>query len=405
MMARLSLRLLAVMVISLSLGACVNQSIKSTSVPSVKGASTAVDEHLLLDVGIAVFDPGLEDYDEDERVYPEVRKAEARYLPNLLSQAMQDSGAWGAVRVVPDTTQITDLLVQGKILYSDGEELQLQITATDSRGYIWLDKKYTGTASGYAYRMTTRNTYDPFQAVYNTIANDLLQLQEELREEDRKNVRLVTELLFARSFSPHAFDGYLGQNRKKQYVVLRLPAEEDPMLERVRSIRERDQLFIDTLQEYYVTFDAQMDGPYQEWRKLSYQEAVALRELRAESTRNLIAGGVAILAGIAGASTGDSATTRTAGQVAIIGGGYLLKSGLEKRNEAQIHVEALEELGMSLEAEITPQVIELDDRTVMLSGNVEDQYAQWRKVLEELYRAEVGALEMPEDAAGTTDTL
>lgn len=405
MMARLSLRLLAVIVVTLGLGACVNQSIKSTSVPSVKGASTAVDEHLLLDVGIAVFDPGLDDYDEDERVYPEVRKAEARYMPNLLSQAMQDSGAWGAVRVVPDTTQITDLLVQGEILYSDGEELQLQITATDSRGYTWLDKKYTGNASGYAYRMTTRSTYDPFQAVYNTIANDLLQLQEELREEDRENVRLVTELLFARSFSPDAFDGYLGQNRKKQYVVLRLPAEEDPMLERVRSIRERDQLFIDTLQEYYVTFDAQMDGPYQEWRKLSYQEAVALRELRAESTRNLIAGGVAILAGIAGASSGDSATTRTAGQVAIIGGGYLLKSGLEKRNEAQIHVEALEELGMSLEAEITPQVIELDDRTVMLSGNVEDQYAQWRKVLEELYRAEVGSLEMPEDTVGTTDTL
>jgi hypothetical protein len=405
MMARLSLRLLAVIVITLGLGACVNQSIKSTSVPSVKGASTAVEEHLLLDVGIAVFDPGLEDYDEDERVYPEVRKAEARYMPNLLSQAMQDSGAWGAVRVVPDSTQITDLLVQGEILYSDGEELQLQITATDSRGYTWLDKKYTGKASGYAYKMTTRSTYDPFQAVYNTIANDLLQLQEELREEDRENVRLVTELLFARSFSPDAFDGYLGQNRKKNYVVLRLPAEEDPMLERVRSIRERDQLFIDTLQEYYITFDAQMDGPYQEWRKLSYQEAVALRELRAESTRNLIAGGVAILAGIAGASSGDSATTRTAGQVAIIGGGYLLKSGLEKRNEAQIHVEALEELGMSLEAEITPQVIELDDRTVMLSGNVEDQYAQWRKVLEELYRAEVGALEMPEDAAGTTDTL
>ena len=404
-MARLSLRLLAVMVISLSLGACVNQSIKSTSVPSVKGASTAVEEHLLLDVGIAVFDPGLDDYDEDERVYPEVRKAEARYMPNLLSQAMQDSGAWGAVRVVPDTTQITDLLVQGEILYSDGEELQLQITATDSRGYTWLDKKYTGNASGYAYRMTTRSTYDPFQAVYNTIANDLLQLQEELREEDRESVRLVTELLFARSFSPDAFDGYLGQNRKKKYVVLRLPAEEDPMLERVRSIRERDQLFIDTLQEYYVTFDAQMDGPYQEWRKLSYQEAVALRELRAESTRNLIAGGVAILAGIAGASSGDSATTRTAGQVAIIGGGYLLKSGLEKRNEAQIHVEALEELGMSLEAEITPQVIELDDRTVMLSGNVEDQYAQWRKVLEEIYRAEVGSLEMPEDTVGTTDTL
>ena len=49
------------------------------------------------------------------------------------------------------------------------------------------------------------------------------------------------------------------------------------------------------------------------------------------------------------------------GSLAIIGGGYLLKSGLEKRNEAQIHVQAMEELGMSLEAEITPQVIELEE--------------------------------------------
>jgi hypothetical protein len=386
---------------AVALGGCVSKSVKSTSVPSVNGASTPVEESLLLDVGIAVFDPGIDNYDEedDERIYPEVRKAEARYMPGLLSEAMQDSGAWGAVRVVPDNQQVTDLMVQGKILRSDGEELQLHIKATDSRGYIWLDRKYTGNASGYAYKMTTRSTFDPFQAVYNTIANDLLQRQEELGTEDRENIRTVTELLFARSFSPDAFDGYLGQNRKEHYIVLRLPAENDPMLERVRTIRERDQMFIDTLQDYYVNFDQQMDGPYQEWRKLSYEEAMALKELRAESTRRLITGGIAILAGIAGASSGDSAATRTAGNVAIIGGGYLLKSGLEKRNEAQIHVEALEELGMSLEAEITPQVIELDDRTVMLSGNVEDQYAQWREVLAEIYRTEVGALELPEESA------
>ena len=401
----ITLRLLGALALTVSLAGCVSQSVKSTSVPSVNGASSEVAETLLLDVGIAVFDPGLENYDEDERVYPEVRKAEARYMPNLLSEALQNSGAWGAVRVLPDTQQITDLMVQGEILYSDGEELQLQITATDSRGYVWLDKKYTGNASGYSYRMTTRSTFDPFQTVYNTIANDLLQRLEELRAEDRDNIRVVTELLFARSFSPDAFDGYLGENRKKHYVVLRLPAEGDPMLDRVRTIRERDQLFIDTLQEYYVSFDAQMDGPYQEWRKLSYEEAMALKELKAESTRRLIAGGVAILAGIAGASSGDSTTSHTAGQVAIIGGGYLLKSGLEKRNEAQIHVEALEELGMSLEAEITPQVIELDDRTVMLSGNVEDQYAQWRKVLEEIYATEVGSLALPDDPASATDTL
>lgn len=401
-----ALRILTAMGLCLLLGACVSKSVKSTSVPNIQTPSAPIAEGLLLDVGIAVFDPGLDDYDEDEQVYPEVRKAESRYMPGLLSEAMQDSGAWGAVRVVPNNTQITDLMVQGKILHSDGEELQLQITASDSRGNEWLDKKYTGNASSYAYRVTTRSAYDPFQAVYNTIANDLLQLQEEIREEDRENIRLVTELLFARSFSPDAFDGYLEKNRKGNYLIMRLPAEDDPMLVRVREIRDRDQMFIDTLQEYYVNFDEQMTGPYQEWRKLTYEETMALQELRAESTRRLIAGGVAILAGIAGASTGDSAMTRTAGNVAILSGGYLLKTGLEKRNESQIHVEALEELGMSLEAEITPQVIELDDRTVMLSGNVEDQYSQWREVLADIYRTEIGALELPEDAATTTaDTL
>ncbi len=33
----------------------------------------------------------------------------------------------------------------------------------------------------------------------------------------------------------------------------------------------------------------------------------------------------------------------------------------------------------------------------MLSGNVEDQYAQWRELLADIYAAEVGALELPAD--------
>ncbi len=211
-------------------------------------------------------------------------------------------------------------------------------------------------------------------------------------------------MLFARSFSLEAFDGYLEQNRKGMYRFIRLPAEDDPMLEWVRSIRDRDHLFIDTMQEYYVRFNEQMIGPYQVWRNLSYDEAVALNELKAESRRRMIAGGVAILAGIAGASS-NSSTGRAAGSVAILGGGYLLKSGLEKRNETEMHVEALEELGQSLEAEITPQVIELQDRTVMLSGNVQDQYEQWRELLAEIYRTEIGELDLPEDESATADTL
>jgi len=400
-----TVRLLIPIGLCLLLSACVSQSTKSTSVTPVKTPSAVVAEEQLLDVAVVVFNPGLDDYDEDEQVYPEVRKAEARFMPMLLSAAMQDSGAWGAVRVVPNDAQLTDLMVRGEILLSNGEELQLAITATDSRGYVWLDKKYTGVASRYSYETTTRNTSDPFQTVYNTIANDLLQHLEELPPQDRRDVRVVSELAFARSFSPAAFDGYLEKTRSGRYEVQRLPAENDPMLARVREIRERDHLYVDTLQAYYTNFDAQMAGPYQEWRKNSYESVVALEQMQAESTRNLIIGGVAVLAGIAAATSGDSSASRTAGQIGVIGGGYLLKSGMDKRNEAQIHAVELEELGRSLEAEVAPQNIELEDRTVTLSGNVDEQYAQWRALLADIYRAEIGELELPEESAASADTL
>ena len=387
-------RLLAALLLCAALPACVNQTIKSTSIPAVQTPSTQVEEGLLLDASIAIFDPGLDEYDEGALVYPEVRKAESNFMPRLLSESMLDSGAWGAVREVPSKTQISDLMVTGKILHSDGEKLQLHITATDSRGVEWLNKNYLSHASRYAYDASSRTHRDPFLAVYNTIANDLLNILETLKQQDRENIRLVTELLFARSFSPEAYEGYLAKNRSGRYLVMRLPAEGDPMMERIRSIRDRDNLFIDTMQEHYDNFNHQMLDPYQEWRKLSYEEAVALQELKSESTQRLIAGGLAVLAGIAAASSGDG-YSRSAGNVAILGGGYLLKSGLEKRNEAEIHVEALEELGQSMEAEITPHVIELEDRSVMLSGNVEDQYAQWRELLADIYRVEIGELDQP----------
>ncbi len=401
----INLRLLCYLGLCLLISGCVNQTIKSNSIPPVQTAATSVSEAQLLDVAVVVFDPGLDDYDDDEQVYPEVRQAEARFMPLQLSQAMQESGAWGAVRVVPDDGEVTDLMVRGKILRSDGETLQLEITATDARGAVWLDKQYTAEASRYSYEATTRNINDPFQAMYNTIANDLLKQQQALTLKERADIRVVTELRFARGFSPDAFDGYLKQTRNGQYEIQRLPAANDPMLERVRVIRERDHVYVDTLQAYYTSFDAQMAAPYQEWRKASYQEVLMLERLQAESTRNLIIGGLAVIGGIAAATAGDSRTSRVAGQVAVLGGGLLVKSGLDKRNEAQIHVQALEELGASLEAEVTPQVIDLEDRTVTLHGNVEEQYAQWRVLLADIYRAEIGGLQLPEDSARTADTL
>ena len=375
---------------------CVNATVKSSKVPALQPPLANVSEEELLDVGVAVFDAGLDVADEKDPVYPEVRRAEARYIPRLLTEALQNSGAWGAVRVVPDEDRISDLLVTGTILHSDGESLKLHVIARDSRNYVWLDKTYEAHASRFAYNAKTRSQYDPFQAIYHRIANDLVPRFDELPSTERREIRTVSELLFAQSFSAEAFEGYLDTTRSGRLLVTRLPAEGDPMLERVRKLRERDHVFVDTLQTYYGDFSETMYGPYQEWRKLSYEEVVAYRELRRKSNQQLLAGSAAVLAGIVAAGSSDG-VSRAAGKVAIMGGGYLFKTGLDSRAEANIHVEALEEVSQSLETEITPQVIELEDRTVMISGSVDDQYEQWRQVLAEIYRKEIGEAVVSDD--------
>ena len=144
---------------------CVSQTVKSTAIPSINSSGADMPEDQLLDVAIAIFDPGLDEEPENENIFPEIRRAEARFIPYTLMETVQSSASWGAVRVVPDSNQIADLLVTGKILNSDGEKLELHISATDATGRLWLDKKYRAVASKYSYESSaSRHRLDPFQS-------------------------------------------------------------------------------------------------------------------------------------------------------------------------------------------------------------------------------------------------
>jgi homospermidine synthase len=209
--------------------------------------------------------------------------------------------------------------------------------------------------------------------------------------ENVKKLRTIAELRFARDFSPEAFSDHIRETPGGQLEISRLPAENDPILQRIRQIRQRDYLFIDTMQEHYDAFTRRMDSPYQEWRAASYNELVALRELKRQSRNRTIGGVAAIIGGIL-ASGSNSGSGRAAGAVAIGSGALLVKSGLSKRAELQIHEDTLAELAQSLEAEIEPRVIELEDRTITLTGNAAAQYAQWKTLLREIYQAERGGI-------------
>ena len=52
----------------------------------------------------------------------------------ILRSVMEKTGYWGAVRVVPRDTEGAEVLVSGTILESNGEDLELQITARDASG-------------------------------------------------------------------------------------------------------------------------------------------------------------------------------------------------------------------------------------------------------------------------------
>lgn len=388
----LATRRLMIAMLALLVSACASQTVKTTAHTPLERPAIMASEDQLLDVGVIPFDPGIENLSsKDVTTLPEIRKAESMFLANQIAETLQRSGAWGAVRMVPGRQTVTDVYLEGDIVSSDGEELALRIRVSDTSGRQWFERTYREVTSRYAYDQGGNRQGDPFQGIYNRVANDMLQYLSRLQAEQITELRTLSELRFARDFAPDAYDTHVTTDRRGILTIARLPASNDPMMRRIESLRERDYLFVDTLQEHYDTFSRFMEEPYAAWRAASYEEVIAARSLRRQAWMQTAGGIAAVIAGIA-AQTSDSAAVRTAGVAGIGAGGILVSSGLGKRAEAQMHVEALVELGASLEAELEPRVIDIEDRTITLTGNAEAQYEQWREILREMYLQERGSI-------------
>jgi hypothetical protein len=360
----------------------------------LKTPSTAISEELLLDVSIPTLNDGLYLTDEDDTVFPEVRFAEAIYFANQLAKVMEKSGAWGAIRVTPNDQVITDVYITGTILHSDGETLELSVIVRDTKGQEWFAKTYKKVAGKLAYDRKSRNNLgDPFQNLFISIANDVLVYREKLVTKAVLDLRSISELRFAKQFSSDAFSEYLSEDKKGILTLERLPAQDDELLTRVQKIRQRDYLYIDTMQDYYDGFSQQMHFSYQEFRQSSYDSVVKARQLNRQGTRRIVAGIGSILAGIYGRTQADSRIAADASTATAAVGGFILKSGLEKKQKSAEYDESVAEMGSSLEAEIVPQVIALEDRTVTLTGTVQAQYTQWQELMAKIYQQERGSLE------------
>ena len=354
---------------------------------------TEIPESQLLNASIEVFDPGAlpEDEKEANGLSMDIRKAEARYMPEQLRATMEKTGYWGAVRVVPRGLGNGELLVSGIILESNGLQLDLQVTAKDASGHKWFTREYRAGVEA-DYYQSSGLSGEVFQPLYNTIANDLATFLKSLTEDDISSIHRVAELRFAADIAPEAYNGYLDINETGEYTVVHLPSNDDPMYGRVQAIQERDLLMIDTLNGHFDNFHREMQQPYTEWRKARSDEAEKQRALEKAALNRTLLGVAsivgAIFVGVAAPEYNSGLDTLT--DVMVLGGAAAIKSGMDKRSEAVIHRESIEELGTSFSSEARPLVVEVEGKTVELTGSAEAQYEQWRVLMGQIYASETG---------------
>jgi len=369
----------------------------------LEAAQSEIPVDQLLDVGIAIFDPGLPEEDEhalEERgIFPDLRKSEAKFIPVQLRETLESTGHWGAVRVLPSQGEGVDVTVSGEILASTGMTLAIRVRVVDSLGRVWRDKRYKQNADSRAYLDDDEVVVkgDPYQGLYNRIANDMLDSRESLSPKTLRSIREVSAVKFAADIAPGVFGGYLSVNKKGRYKIHHLPADDDPMMARVFRVRDRDWIFVDTLTEHYANFSEGMQESYDEYRLNSYHEQRTLQAVRREARTQKILGGLLLVgAAVTGGSTAAARAARTA---AAVGGGLVLADGIETGKNAKIHVESLRELAQSFDAEVEPMLIEVEGRVLRLEGSVEAQYAEWRKLLHEIFTEEA-ALPVDPNADG-----
>ncbi len=368
-------------------------------------AETPIDEALLLDIGIVEFDGGLAADNDPQKtgVFEEIRNAETRFLAYHLKTTLQETGHWGAVRVIPSRSAFTDVVISGTIEKSNGEYVELAVSVADATGRHWFDKTYetqTGLTS-YSDRRDRRR--DPYQKVFNDIANDLQLYVAAMPPKDLAQTRQVSELQFFADMSPLAFGEHLRADDDGMVMIDRLPAENDPAVARLRQIRERDRLVVDTLNEHYANFYYGIAIPYRSWRKNSRQEQVNYREVK-RSARIQALVGVVVLAGSLAMDTDGSSrrsrnVKRSLQNMGIYEGLNRVIGGFQRNSEADLHIDAIAELSESFGAEAAPMVVNVEGQERRLTGTAAAQYESWRKLLREIYEAETGFSQVAEDAA------
>ena len=286
------------------------------------------------------------------------RETEAQLLGAKQRRVFENAGQWGVVRLYPQPSLIPQLMLDMVVLQSDGRQLRVHAMLTGVHGATLLSDTYLDYASSEG--VLTADNEDPFTDLFQRIHNDVAT-KVALMPESEDYLRQLSFLRYAQQLAPQAFEAYLSREGES-WQLLRAPAEQDPMYQRISKLREYELLFVDTIDEQLTSALREIDTAYRLWLRASKEQLDWLEKRRA---RGVNAEGLA----------DDSAFARHQAVYAAY-------------RSLKIHEQGLFELVLDLESESRSTALEIEETVVTLEGTLEQQYREWREALAKIMMLE-----------------
>lgn len=169
-------------------------------------------------------------------------------------------------------------------------------------------------------------------------------------------------LRYGNRLAPSAFDEYLDIGADGTVTIRRLPSRGDPMVERIRRIRETEYVITDAVDAKFRELHADIESVYSLWREYRRKTSEYERQ-NAERA----------------AATYSSAPR----------GSYEdLLSRYENYKYDRVTAQEQDRLAVAFDNEVGPTVRAMEIRVAELETWVARKYLEWNRLLEELFDVE-----------------
>ena len=340
-----------------------------------------------LDVNIEEFDPGL-DGDSDtwkkKGIWPELRRTESRRFAYKLKEAFEKTNLFGSAYVTPKGDYLADIVIEGSIIISNGEDLHLKISAKDSSNRSFINKTYKHRVKEEFFSNQRNKDKDAYNPLMRAIVGDVVKY---LSRNDVQSISKITELRYATQLNEENFSDSLSLSSRGTYSLNFIPAANDPNFINAQNIRSKDLNFRDQIQSQYVGFLSQVDSDYKIWQKEAFKISKRKREAEAAATGAAIAGAFLAIASAYSASESYSSGNyyNTAPVWGTLGAAALISQSMASKEEAKRLTANINQISASLDSQVAPTVIEFEGKTLKFEGTIESQFKNWKAYLNDYF--------------------